>query len=134
MLGTPQHVLNASRGPARHGAARRLGASTRSRAGDLSTLGNKPTIVVAAMPQARRLIDDAAYDADTVAMMGDVFDAAWGMIEVAFKGQPQAIIDDARILLARAIIHHVKVGLSHPDVLQEEAIGTVRRRYPSLRI
>ena len=66
-------------------------------------------------------------------MMGDAFDTAWGMIEAAFKGHPQATIDDARILLARAIIHHVKVGLSHPDVVQEEAIGTVRRRYPSLR-
>ena len=86
------------------------------------------------MPQARRLIDDSAYDADTVAMMGGTFDAAWGMIEPAFNGQPQATIDDARILLARAIIHHVKFGLLQPEPLKKEAIGTVRRRYPTLRI
>ena len=86
------------------------------------------------MSQARRLIDDSAYDADTVAMMGDAFDTAWGMIEPAFKGQPQAIIDDARTLLASTIIHQVKLGLSHPDILQEEAIRVMRQRFPTLRI
>ena len=103
-------------------------------AADLSTRGNKPTIVDGAMPQARRLILDSAFDADTVAMMGDVFDAAWGLIEAAFNGQPQSTIDDARTLLASNIVHQVKVGLSHPDILQEEAIRVVRQRYPSLRI
>ena len=101
---------------------------------DLSTRGNKPTIVDGAMPQARRLILDSAFDADTVAMMGDVFDAAWGLIEAAFTGQPQATIDDARTLLASTIIHQVKLGLSHPDILQEEAIKMMRERFPTLRI
>lgn len=87
-----------------------------------------------AMPQARRLIDDSAYDADTVAMMGDAFDTAWDMIEAAFKGQPQATIDDARTLLASTIIHQVKLGLSHSDILQEEAIRVMRERFPTLRI
>ena len=86
------------------------------------------------MPQAHKLIHACAYDDNTVAMMGDAFDTAWGMIEAAFKGHPQATIDDARTLLARAIIHHVKFGLTHSAVLQEEAVGAVRRRYPSLRI
>ena len=74
------------------------------------------------MPNARRLIHDSAYDADTVAMMGDAFDAAWGMIEPAFTGQPQATIDDARTLLASTIIH------------QEETIRVMREKFPTLRI
>ena len=90
--------------------------------------------VVDAMPQARRLILDSAFAPDTVAMMGDAFDTAWGMIEPAFNGQPQSTIDDARTLLASNIVHQAKVGLSHPDILQEEAIRVVRQRYPSLRI
>ena len=67
-------------------------------------------------------------------MMGDAFDTAWGMIEPAFTGQPQAIIDDARTLLSSTIIHQVKLGLSHPDILQEEAIRVMRERFPTLRI
>ena len=35
------------------------------------------------LPTGRKLAD-SAFDPDTVAMMGDAFDTAWGMIEPAF--------------------------------------------------
>jgi hypothetical protein len=86
------------------------------------------------MPAGHKLIHDSAFDADTVKMMGEVFDAAWGTIGPAFRGLPQATIDNARTVLASNIIQGVRVGLVHPEALKNEAIAAVRQRFPSLRI
>jgi len=86
------------------------------------------------MPQVRTLFLDPAFDADTVAMMGDTFDAVWRMIEPAFNLQSQATIDDARTTLARAIIHYVSQGIVRADILKDEAIRAVKLTYPTLPI
>ena len=86
------------------------------------------------MGHARKLIHDSAFDPDTVRMMGDAFDAAWGKIEPALKAQPPSIVDGARMLLSSAIIERVNVGLMHPSILQDEAIGVVKGSYPQLPI
>ena len=84
------------------------------------------------MPQVRRLFLDSAFDADTVKMMGEVFEAAWRMVEPAFNLQPQATIDDGRATLAKAIIHFVSQGMLNTDVLTDEAIRAVKLTNPSL--
>ena len=87
------------------------------------------------MGPGHKLIHDSAFDADTIKMVDDAFDAAWGKIEPALKAQPQLIVDGARTLLSSAIIERVKVaGLMPPSILQDEAIGVVKGRYPQLPI
>ena len=83
------------------------------------------------MPRARQLLDQAALDPTVVQMMGEVLDAAWHRIKPAFRDKPQAIIDCARLILARTILHLVKEGLVHPGILKDEAILAVRDRYPA---
>lgn len=86
------------------------------------------------MPHARQMIHDTAFDPDTITLMGEVLYAAWTLARPAFSGQPQMTIHNARAMLARTIIEGVKAGLQHPDILQKEAMGAVRERYPHLRI
>ena len=74
------------------------------------------------MPRARQLLDRAALDPAVVLVMGEVLDAAWHQIKPAFRGKPQAIIDCARLTLARTIVHLVKEGVVHPGILKDEAI------------
>ena len=86
------------------------------------------------MPHASKLIRDSAYDPDTVKLMGELFDQAWASMEPAFGGLPRATIDNARTVLARNIIHHVKNGLQEPEILKAKATDAVRQKFPSLRI
>ena len=95
----------------------------------------KATIVVGAMAHARKLMHDSEFDAATIKMVDDAFDAAWGKIEPALKAQPQSIVDGARTLLSSAIIERVNVaGLMPASILQDEAIGVVKSSYPQLPI
>ena len=86
------------------------------------------------MGPGHKLIHDSAFDADTVKMMGEVFDAAWGELVPAFRGLPLATIDKARTVLASNIILGVRVGLVQPEALKNEAIAAVQQKFPSLRI
>ena len=87
------------------------------------------------MAHARKLMHDSEFDAATIKMVDDAFDAAWGKIEPALKAQPQSIVDGARTLLSSAIIERVNVaGLMPASILQDEAIGVVKSSYPQLPI
>jgi hypothetical protein len=55
------------------------------------------------MPRARRLIDGAAYDADTLAVLRQVFDDVWASVAPDFGDYPEEIAD-ARIRLATIVL------------------------------
>jgi hypothetical protein len=55
------------------------------------------------MPKARRLIDGAAYEADTLAILRNVFDAVWASVAPDFGDDPEEI-EDARIRLATIVL------------------------------
>ena len=54
------------------------------------------------MPQARARIAGASYDADTVKMLGRVFDEAW--TQIAPNHTSRLAIDAARLKLANIIL------------------------------
>ncbi len=86
------------------------------------------------MPRALQLLDQAALDPAVVQMMGEVLDAAWHQIKPVFRGKPQRTVDNARLILARTILHLVKEALVHPGILKDEAIFAVRDRYPAYTV
>jgi hypothetical protein len=55
------------------------------------------------MPRARRLIDGAAYEADTLAVLRNVFDEVWASVAADFGDDPEEI-EDARIRLATIVL------------------------------
>ena len=85
------------------------------------------------MPLIRRLFADSAFDSDMVRMMGEVFDTAWGMVAPAFNAQPQSTIDEARTILAKAILYRVGLG-DQAYIVKDEAIRVLKSNYPTLPI
>lgn len=86
------------------------------------------------MPKTPRLLREAGFDADTVTVMGEVFDAAWTLIAHAFQGQSQSTIDTARSILAKAVIDHFGLGLRDRDLVKDRSIRMVKLTFPSLPI
>lgn len=86
------------------------------------------------MPEARELIGAAGFDADTVRWMGEIFDAAWALIEHAFQDQSQSTLDMARSTLAKAIIDHVSLGSRDRDVIKDRSIRMVKLTFQSLPV
>jgi dihydropteroate synthase len=86
------------------------------------------------MTRAQKLIRESSTESQKVDLMHEVFDTAWRHIAPALQAQPQEVVDGARNLLATTIIDRVKIGLTQPGILQDEAIGVVKGSYPQLPI
>lgn len=86
------------------------------------------------MPHARKLIDDASSDLDSVKLISDAFEAAWNAVHPAFQIETPPVINDARAILAQTIIRRVKAGLIQPELLQEQGKQALRRIYPWLPV
>lgn len=85
------------------------------------------------MTEALKLIQDSAFDSETVALMGQAFDAAWSDVASDFETQPQAVIDQARTKLAQAVIHLAATGMLEPDMLKGAALDVLRQSDPRLK-
>ncbi len=59
--------------------------------------------------EARKLIGHAAYDPETLDIIGQAFDAAWHSIAANFGDDP-AVIETARLKLATAVL-----AVAQPD-------------------
>ena len=79
------------------------------------------------MAEALKLIHDSAFDSETVTLMGQVFDAAWSKVAGYFETQPQAVVQQERTELARAIIHLASRGMVDPDMLEQTALNVLRQ-------
>jgi hypothetical protein len=55
------------------------------------------------MPKARWLIDGAAYEADTLAILRRIFDEVWASVAPDFGDDPEQI-EEARIRLATIVL------------------------------
>jgi hypothetical protein len=82
------------------------------------------------MTKALKLIHDSAFDPDLVALMGDVFEEAWSEIAPQFAHESRASVEEARTLLARAVIQSASSGITDRPLLKSAALETFRRAYP----
>ena len=75
------------------------------------------------MPQARARIAGASYDADTVKMLGRVFDEAW--TQIAPNHTSRLAIEAARLKLADIILSFAAEGQRNPEQLKARAVRTM---------
>ena len=75
------------------------------------------------MPQARALVTGASYDADTVKMLGRVFDEAWS--EIAPNHTSSLAAQAARLKLANVILSFAAEGERDPAELKLRSVRTM---------
>jgi len=75
------------------------------------------------MPQARALVAGASYDADTVAMLGRVFDEAWAQIAPNYTST--LAVQAARLKLANIILSFAAEGERDPAELKARSVRTM---------
>ena len=80
--------------------------------------------------QARALIDQAAFGAETVKAMGEAFDQAWARIAPTFGNILQEV-ETARIRLAEAMLSVAAEGERDVEDLKNRAIATMAKPYSS---
>lgn len=84
------------------------------------------------MPRADALIKASVFEPETFKAVTTAFDESWATIRYMFAGQPQSIIEDARSVLANAILNAAAAGHTTVDVLKTEGIKAMENVYPHI--
>ena len=85
------------------------------------------------MAEAVRLVREATFDPATMEMMANVFETLWASLSDTFKDWPQAEINEAKITLAKAVIHFASAGVLDPARLRHSALKAMTFAYPELK-
>jgi hypothetical protein len=86
------------------------------------------------MPRADALSGAGVLGPETFIAATNAFDESWASIRYKFAGQPQSIIDDARSVLASAILNAAAAGHTTADVLKQEGIRAIKSAYPHISL
>ena len=84
------------------------------------------------MAEAVRLVREATFEPATMEMMANVFEALWASLNDTFSDWPQAEINEAKITLAKAVIHFASAGVLDPVRLKDSALKAMTFAYPEL--
>jgi hypothetical protein len=84
------------------------------------------------MPKADALIKASVFEPPTFRAITVAFDESWAAIRYMFVHQPQFIVEDARSVLANAILNAAAAGQTTVDVLKDEGIQAVAKAYPHI--
>ena len=79
--------------------------------------------------QARKLLDAAPFEAETIKVLKQAFDAAWDSIA---PGISPDRVDDTRLSLAHAIVAHAGTGDWDGESLKLVALEAVQKHPPRL--
>jgi hypothetical protein len=82
------------------------------------------------MTKARRMIESATFDPDTLNTLRRAFDEAWAVVAGDYWNNPQSK-EDARACLASIMIGLAKDGQLGTDQLKKTAIRLMRQAYAS---
>jgi hypothetical protein len=85
------------------------------------------------MAEAVRLVREATFDPPTMEMMANVFETLWVSLDDTFKDWPLTEINEAKITLAKAIIHFASAGILDPVRLRASALKAMTFAYPELK-
>ena len=77
--------------------------------------------------QARKLLDAAPFEPETVKVLKQAFDAAWASIAPSI-GRDR--IDDTRLSLAHAIVAHAGAADWDAESLKQAALAAVQKHPP----
>lgn len=86
------------------------------------------------MPKADALIKARVFEPDKFKAVTDAFEESWASIRYMFAGQPQSVIEDARSVLANAILNAAEAGHTTADDLKQEGIRAVKSVYPHIAL
>lgn len=84
------------------------------------------------MAEAVRLVREGTFDPAAMEMMANVFETLWASLNCTFRDWPQAEINEAKITLAKAIIHFAAAGVLDPERLRGSALKAMKFAYPEL--
>lgn len=84
------------------------------------------------MAEAVRLVREATFDPATMEMMANVFETLWTSLNSTFRDWPHAEINEAKITLAKAVIHFASAGILDPERLKSSALKAMKFAYPEL--
>jgi len=82
------------------------------------------------MPKASHLISKGVLEPEAFKAVAEAFDASWRSIRCLFVGQPLSIVEDARTVLAAALIDAANAGHAEVDALRQEGLRAVKRAHP----
>lgn len=77
--------------------------------------------------QARKLLDAAPFEPETIKALKQAFDAAWESISPSITRDR---IDDTRLSLAHAIVAHAGTGDWDSESLKQAALEAVQKHPP----
>jgi hypothetical protein len=88
--------------------------------------------------KARKLIESASYDPDTLKVLFQAFDDAWTQVAPTMSNRPGDAIEAARMRLASIILGLARTGTFDPHQLADTAVqrmlaGTSKIRHGDLR-
>lgn len=86
------------------------------------------------MPRTDGLIEARVFEPETFNAVTHAFEESWASIRYMFAGQPQSIIEDARSVLATAIINAAEAGHTTADVLTQKGIRAVKLSHPQISL
>ena len=86
------------------------------------------------MPRVDALIKARLFEPDRFKAVTDAFEESWASIRYMFAGQPQSVIEDARSVLATAILNAAEAGHAAADVLKQEGIRAVKLSHPQISL
>lgn len=86
------------------------------------------------MSETTKLLLESVILPEAFEIVTKAFDESWASIRCMFAGQPQSIIDDARTVLAMAVVNAASAGHAHVDDLKQKGIRAVRVAYPHMTI
>ena len=86
------------------------------------------------MPEACRLNCQGVLEPEAFKAVAKAFEASWMSISCLFVGQPKSIVEDARTVLAVALINAANAGLAEGDALKEKGLRAVKIAYPYVPI
>jgi hypothetical protein len=81
---------------------------------------------------ARHLIEGASFGPDTLKAIGQAFDAAWTQIADNFGNDP-AVIEAARLKLAKAVLSVADDNSRDVEALKQAALQRMALDYRTLR-
>jgi len=77
------------------------------------------------VPEARELIEGAAYSPGEVEAMGQAFDDAWVIVALRLGGQTDVHIDLLRMSLAHSVLASLQRCGADADALTKAALASV---------
>jgi hypothetical protein len=77
--------------------------------------------------EARKLLDAAPFEVETIKVLKQALDAAWGSIAPSISVD---MVDDTRLSLAHAIVAHAGTGDWDCESLKHAAVEAVQKHPP----